>query len=158
MDLRTLIAAGAALLLSAGALGANDSNPPPEQGQPDTTQQVPPDPYADINKQVQGKLQDLGFYSGPVNGDFGFNTQAALAQFQLSVPLPASGMLDGQTLEALGVAPEAPAQNPSAGASAAAEPPTAELDRKLGGSCDALVGPDKDRCLQQGGTVEASAK
>jgi peptidoglycan hydrolase-like protein with peptidoglycan-binding domain len=136
MDLRTLLAAAAALLIPAGALAANGSSPPPEQAQPDTPQQVSPDPYADINKQVQEKLQGLGFYAGPVNGDFGFNTQAALAQFQLSVPLPASGMLDAPTLAALGVEPEAPGPSPSAGASPTAEQPPA----------------------QQGGTVEATAK
>jgi hypothetical protein len=27
-----------------------------------------------------------------------------------------------------------------------------------GGSCDALAGPDKERCLRQGGTVEVDAR
>ena len=26
------------------------------------------------------------------------------------------------------------------------------------GSCDALVGPDKERCLRQGGTVEVDSR
>jgi hypothetical protein len=95
--------------------------------------QEPVDPYAGVNKQAQERLRALGFYSGPVNGDIGPNTQAAIAQFQLSVPLPASGSLDEATLAALGV------------------------ERQLAGSCDALIGPERDRCVQQGGSVEASA-
>ena len=43
-----------------------------------------PGPYAEFNKRVQQKLQELGFDAGPVNGDFGSKTQAALAQFQLA--------------------------------------------------------------------------
>jgi hypothetical protein len=28
----------------------------------------------------------------------------------------------------------------------------------IGGWCDALIGPDKERCLRQGGTVEVDTK
>ena len=62
-----------------------------------------PGPYDDLVKQVQEKLNGLGFDAGPVNGDFGEKTQAALAQFQLANLLPASGALDDETLEELGV-------------------------------------------------------
>jgi hypothetical protein len=31
------------------------------------------------------------------------------------------------------------------------------VERQLAGSCDALIGPERDRCVQQGGSVEASA-
>lgn len=41
--------------------------------------------------------------AGPVNGDFDGKTQAALAQFQLSRDLPASGQLDDRTAAELGV-------------------------------------------------------
>ena len=37
------------------------------------------------------RLRTLGFDAGPVNGDFGSKTQAALAQFQLSTSIPVSG-------------------------------------------------------------------
>src|SRR5512134_4189854 len=60
-------------------------------------------PYTGFISEVQEKLRSLGFDPGPVNGDFGFDTQAALAQFQLSRTIPASGQLDDQTLEVLGV-------------------------------------------------------
>jgi peptidoglycan hydrolase-like protein with peptidoglycan-binding domain len=145
---------GVALLIPFLALAQNNDAEQADRGQvrPD---QVASDPYSDLNKQVQEKLRAQGFYAGPVNGDFGFYTQAALAQFQLSVPLPASGMLDDQTLAALGVELPAPA---SSGASDARSSTQGDAtDRRLGGSCDALVGPDKENCLKQGGTVEASA-
>ena len=100
---------------------------------------------------MQERLTALGFYTGPINGDIGPYTQAALAQFQLSVPIPASGALDDQTVAALGLERSTQA---SAGGSADASSP----ERQLGGSCDALIGPDKDRCIQQGGSVEANAK
>jgi peptidoglycan hydrolase-like protein with peptidoglycan-binding domain len=88
-----------------------------EEAHPDSTQQASPGPHIDFNKRVQEKLRALGFYTGPVNGDIGPYTQAALAQFQLSVPISASGQLDD-----------------------------------LRGTCDTLFGPEKERCLQQGGT------
>jgi peptidoglycan hydrolase-like protein with peptidoglycan-binding domain len=150
---RILLTVGVALLVPCLALaqnGAEQANK--QQAAPD---QVASDPYSDLNKQVQEKLRAQGFYDGPVSGEFGFNTQAALAQFQLSVLLPASGMLDDQTLAALGVEHPAPAPSGSSNESASAE--LTARDRKLGGSCDALVGPDKEKCLKQGGTVEASA-
>ena len=62
-----------------------------------------PGPYDDFIKQVQEKLLRAGFDAGPVNGDFGSETQAALAQFQITQLLPASGSLDDQTLKALDV-------------------------------------------------------
>jgi peptidoglycan hydrolase-like protein with peptidoglycan-binding domain len=120
MNSRNLLTTGAALLMSCAALAQNEppATPPgearPQSTEQANTRQVPADPYAELNKQVQEKLRAMGFYKGPVNGEFGPNTQAALAQFQLSWPLPASGMLDSETLAALGVEPPAAA---SAGAS-----------------------------------------
>jgi len=67
---------------------------------------------------LQRRLGALGFDAGPANGEFGSKTQAALAQFQLSEMLPASGALDEHTLAALGVdtAPNPPGE-PAAGES-----------------------------------------
>ena len=62
-----------------------------------------PGPFDDLVRQVQQKLHENGFDAGPVNGDFNPQTQAALAQFQISQLLPASGALDNQTLQALAV-------------------------------------------------------
>jgi peptidoglycan hydrolase-like protein with peptidoglycan-binding domain len=136
----------AALLGPAGAFAAeeNQAQQPPE-AQP--APQVPADPYMDLNKQVQEKLQALGLYDGPVNGDFGFYTQAALAQFQLSVPLPASGMLDEETIAALGIRREAtasvgasqqpPADQPEQPPADQAEQPATQLDRSSQGTVEA---------------------
>ena len=73
---------------------------------------------SDFVKQAQERLKVLGFYDGPINGDFGPNTQAALAQFQLANVLPASGSLDVETSLALGIARDASA----AGGETAAQP------------------------------------
>ena len=81
----------------------------PEEHEPNPVGQASADPYNGFISEVQDKLRALGFDAGPVNGDFGTKTQAALAQFQLSVPLPASGMLDDQTLAALGLERDATA-------------------------------------------------
>jgi peptidoglycan hydrolase-like protein with peptidoglycan-binding domain len=85
----------------------------PEEAYPDPQERPTPDPYSDFIGRVQERLLQLGFDAGPVNGDFGSKTQAALAQFQLSAALPASGQLDEPTLAALGVERDAGA---SAGA------------------------------------------
>jgi len=88
------------LLLPLSALG---SGLHPEEDHPDPVEQGSTDLYSGFISEVQGKLRTLGFDAGPVNGDFGGKTQAALAQFQLSRAIPASGQLDDQTLDELGV-------------------------------------------------------
>jgi peptidoglycan hydrolase-like protein with peptidoglycan-binding domain len=86
----------------------------PEEAIPDPAEPTSQGPYSGFISRVQQKLRELGFDAGPVNGDFGAKTQAALAQFQLSRAIPAGGQLDHQTLAELGVARE----EASAGASA----------------------------------------
>lgn len=136
MNSRILLAGGAALLISSVGLAANE----PTSGQageprPETAQRASSeDPYTDFNKRVQDRLRQLGYYSGPVNGDFGPNTQAALAQFQLSVPLPASGMLDAETLDALNVPPEAKASTDASAESSAGATMEASANSSSGGS------------------------
>src|SRR5690349_2642669 len=95
-----LLAGAAAPALAQKAVG--DIHP--EDAIPDNLPRMTaPGPYDDFIKQVQQKLNELGFDAGPVNGDFGVKTQAALAQFQLANVLPVSGALDDQTLLALDV-------------------------------------------------------
>lgn len=72
--------------------------------------------------QVQRRLHAHGFDAGPVNGDFGSKTQAALAQFQLSQTLPVSGSLDSPTLNALGVVAGLAPDSASSGSSAESSP------------------------------------
>ena len=75
----------------------------PEEHEPNPVGHASSDPYTGFISEVQEKLRSLGFDAGPVNGDFGSKTQAALAQFQLSRTIPASGQLDDQTLDELGL-------------------------------------------------------
>jgi peptidoglycan hydrolase-like protein with peptidoglycan-binding domain len=68
------------------------------------------DDYTEFVKRVQIALHLHGFDPGPVNGADEGPTQAALARFQLSRNLPASGSMDPETLKILGVSREVPAQ------------------------------------------------
>ena len=92
----------------------------PEEAIPDAEARQHSGPHSDLISQVQERLRALGFDAGPVNGDWNEKTQAALAQFQLSLALPAGGQLDELTLAHLGVR-DYPA---SAGGSA---PPAADI-------------------------------
>lgn len=138
-----------ALLISLPAVAADEQQP----SQPADQQPAAPSPYLELNKQVQEKLRAEGLYSGPISGEFGFNTQAALAQFQLSRALPASGSLDDTTLAAMGLEQfaEAPAQAAAA---------SAGVEQQAGGKrrCDDLMGQEKEHCVQQGGTIETSVQ
>jgi peptidoglycan hydrolase-like protein with peptidoglycan-binding domain len=99
-------AVAAALLLVAPALtvgGGAFTSIHPEEAYPDPQESIRPDPYSGLISRVQEKLRELGFDAGPINGDFGSKTQAALAQFQLSNDVAVSGQLDDATLAALGV-------------------------------------------------------
>ena len=97
----------AAVLISGASLPALADETLPEKPAEAIPDNLPrmtaPGPYDDMIKQVQEKLNGLGFDAGTVNGDFGEKTQAALAQFQLANLLPASGALDDGTLKELGV-------------------------------------------------------
>jgi len=91
----------------------------PEESIPDNLPRMTsPGPDDEFIKQVQQKLHDAGFDAGPVNGDFGAKTQAALAQYQLANLLPASGMPDAPTLLQLDIArPSGGGDNAAAGSS-----------------------------------------
>jgi peptidoglycan hydrolase-like protein with peptidoglycan-binding domain len=114
-----------AVLLTA-PLGAQAAHPftslHPEEAWPDPAGQSSPDPYSGFIAKVQEQLRALGFDAGPPNGDFGGKTQAALAQFQLSRNLPASGQLDDQTLAELGVRRDNPEPSEIASTGSTASP------------------------------------
>ena len=119
--MRIRLAVAAILLLPLGALAAKDfTSLHPEEAHPDSREHVSPDPYSDFIKRLQEKLHSQGFDAGPVNGDFGTKTQAALAQFQLSRAIPASGQLDDATLAELGL--QRGPSDAAAGATAAPQP------------------------------------
>jgi peptidoglycan hydrolase-like protein with peptidoglycan-binding domain len=118
MDWRAL---AAVVILLAPALtfsGGPFTSLHPEGAYPDP--EIPADfnPYADLVSRAQTRLRTLGFDPGPINGEFGSKTQAALAQFQLSLLIPASGSLDDATLDGLGIERE---QTAATGASSEAE-------------------------------------
>ena len=99
-------AVAAAVLIVAPALtvgGGAFTSLHPEEAYPDPEVPADFDPYAELVSKVQAKLRELGFDAGPINGDFGSKTQAALAQFQLANLIPVSGSLDDATLAELGV-------------------------------------------------------
>jgi peptidoglycan hydrolase-like protein with peptidoglycan-binding domain len=102
-----LLAFAVSVALLFGAPGAIAADPftslHPEEAYPDPEKPVSQDQYFGFISQVQEKLRALGFDAGPANGDFGAKTQAALAQFQLSRTIPASGQLDDATLAELGI-------------------------------------------------------
>jgi Putative peptidoglycan binding domain len=56
-------------------------------------------------RSVQQALNDRGYDAGPVDGQWGPNTEDAVRQFQQASGLPRTGELEGSTLAALGVAP-----------------------------------------------------
>jgi peptidoglycan hydrolase-like protein with peptidoglycan-binding domain len=116
MSLRTFGVVALLLLAPLSGIAADAfTSLHPEAAVPDPTGQNSPDPYTGFISRVQQELRALGFDAGPVNGDFGTKTQAALAQFQLSRAIPASGQLDDQTLAELGIKRDDP--QASAGAS-----------------------------------------
>jgi Putative peptidoglycan binding domain len=55
-------------------------------------------------RQVQSALHRLGYYHGPVDGDFGLNTQTALESYQIHSGGPVTGTLTLGVLNSLGVA------------------------------------------------------
>ncbi len=52
--------------------------------------------------EVQAELQRQGYYRGVVDGSFGPMTRRALLEFQEDLGLPVSGVIDEDTLAALG--------------------------------------------------------
>jgi hypothetical protein len=128
MNLRTFGAIAVLLMAPAATIAAGVFTAlHPEEAYPDPAGQASPDPFTGFIGRVQEKLRELGFAAGPVNGDFGAKTQAALTQFQLSRAIPASGQLDDPTLAELGVTRDDPQASAGAGSPAVMSPePAAE--------------------------------
>jgi peptidoglycan hydrolase-like protein with peptidoglycan-binding domain len=53
-------------------------------------------------REVQRRLQEEGFYPGPIDGVMGPGTRTALSQYQAKHGLPKTGALDDATRKALG--------------------------------------------------------
>jgi peptidoglycan hydrolase-like protein with peptidoglycan-binding domain len=57
----------------------------------------------DLNRTLQQKLKDQGFYYGEVNGQNSSETSAALRRYQIRYGLRVTGEADAETLRSLGV-------------------------------------------------------
>jgi peptidoglycan hydrolase-like protein with peptidoglycan-binding domain len=66
-------------------------------------------------RDVQRKLNDLGYHAGPADGLFGPKTRSALRAFQEEKDLHANGRIDVETLAALHVNATRPNGSPTAG-------------------------------------------
>ena len=60
---------------------------------------LPPD---QVVADVQGALQQLGYYQGPIDGVLGPATQEAIERYQRDHGLPVTGGIDPQTLASMG--------------------------------------------------------
>jgi peptidoglycan hydrolase-like protein with peptidoglycan-binding domain len=72
--------------------------------------------------QVQTALAQSGFYRGPIDGQLAAPTLAAVRAFQSANGLPATGLLDAQTVAALGVVVFAPVPQAPSGLAGAVSP------------------------------------
>jgi hypothetical protein len=81
--------------------------PPPQQVVVEKTkvveEQAPATPPSGPLAKAQAKLAGLGYYHGPVDGNYGPSTAQAVQQFQADNNLPVSGRLDLKTLAILGI-------------------------------------------------------
>jgi hypothetical protein len=122
MDWRGLAAVALLLAPALTLSGGPFTSLHPEEAYPDPEIPADFDPYAGLVSEVQRGLRARGFDPGPVNGEFGAKTQAALAQFQLSATIPVSGSLDDATQAELGIARGEQAGEAQAGEGATSTP------------------------------------
>ena len=106
--LRAVVLGGGVALLAnpvwAGGGGAHsyDRNQAGRQGMHDSGRQVS-NLDKEKKKDIEQALQDKGFEPGSVDGVIDAQTQSAISQFQRDNNLPATGMVDEQTADQLGV-------------------------------------------------------
>jgi hypothetical protein len=74
-----------------------------QPSQQDLTSSQPGTVNAAQVRQAQKKLNDMGYRAGQVDGVWGPNTQAAIRNFQQAKGLEATGRLNPQTINALGI-------------------------------------------------------
>lgn len=72
-------------------------------------------PTAERYKEIQQALADKGFYTGPVNGEWGSESVTALKNFQEASNIAADGKLGSLSLIALGLGPKREPMNQLAG-------------------------------------------
>jgi peptidoglycan hydrolase-like protein with peptidoglycan-binding domain len=59
-------------------------------------------------RNIQGRLQQLGYYQGGVDGDWGPGTEAAIARLQQERGIQPTGQLNPPTVSAMGLNPNDP--------------------------------------------------
>lgn len=120
----------------------------PSVGRPSTTS---PRAAMDLRTSQQ-ELKDRGYYSGPLDGVLGPNTQAALRDYQRDHGLKVTGRLDSRTVGSLsGEATTAATQTPYPSALPAMDVSTAQQELKnrgyYPGPVDGVLGPNTQRAL-----------
>ncbi len=88
-----------AAFLASGMLAAAPAFAQPAQQQ----ETVPVQMSSQKVTNVQQTLKQQGLYNGPVDGNWGPETQTAVKDFQKKENLPATGELDAQTMSKLGI-------------------------------------------------------
>jgi hypothetical protein len=125
MRLKEIVVAVAAAVLSASAFaggGEHSKQQPRAQGgnggmtqsqsgqqQPQGGQQQAQAQSPELVKQAQQALKDKGLNAGPVDGQWGPQTQQAVKAYQQQNQIQATGELDQQTLASLGIGQSASA-------------------------------------------------
>jgi peptidoglycan hydrolase-like protein with peptidoglycan-binding domain len=104
MELKHMVIAIAAVF-SASAFAAGDpaKQQRPSQSQSQAGPQAQSQHSPEVVKQVQQQLKQKGINAGPVDGQWGPQTQQGVKQFQEKEKIQASGQLDQETLSALGI-------------------------------------------------------
>jgi N-acetylmuramoyl-L-alanine amidase len=69
-------------------------------------------------KTVQSKLKKWGYYTGSIDGIYGWDTRGGVIKFQKKNGLTADGMVGDETAKALGMPAEKTASTPSGGSAA----------------------------------------
>lgn len=64
---------------------------------------VAPSTSGRVARTVQAALQNRGLYNGPIDGEFGPESQQAVARFQQANGLKVTGLINSSTLNALGL-------------------------------------------------------
>jgi peptidoglycan hydrolase-like protein with peptidoglycan-binding domain len=103
----TILSLAAILVSSAGIAQASPfdfliKSPPQKEQRDDRGDRRHDSPRREsIEAQAQRRLRELGYYRGPIDGDFGRGSRKALSRFQRDNRLPATARLDDRTLRAL---------------------------------------------------------
>jgi peptidoglycan hydrolase-like protein with peptidoglycan-binding domain len=88
---------GEAWLVAQATAPETTSEPPSTPSASNSPILLNPGTASDDVKVLQRQLQDLGYYAGPIDGQYGLGTQQSIRTFQQSQNLPTTGVLDQNT-------------------------------------------------------------